>query len=355
MSADILLLDSNLNVCGMADDYNSLVWSRRYFSLGDFTVTLPDKYFSQAKSAAYVYSRESGNIGIIEKYVYSVSSDGNILVTVSGRLCEALLDFRIIDGVYIVSGSLESQVYSLVSRCAIEGDRAVPGLTLAPTQGIDLAVSSQAFGSSLSSFLYDLLAPYGLSYSITYSDETRSLVFSLEKGFDRTQNQSANQPAVFSTSFENFSESKFSFNNKNFANLAYVFGSGSTEERKKVEVDLTGDGESRREIFVSASDISKKIPLGDGIQKELTDAEYSALLSARGSQILAVRKKTLSVSGRISTFSPPLYKKDFDLGDICCCEIPSVGLSAELRLTEIRETYENGGVMLDAVFSSENE
>ena len=255
MSTDILLLDSDLNVCGMADDYSALVWQRRYFSVGNFSLTLPDKYFAQAKSASYVYSHESGALGIVEKYVYSVSADGDTLVTVSGRLGEALLDFIIIDGVYIMSGSLEEQVCELVKSYAIEGDRAVPGLELAPMQGLSYTVSAQAFGTSLSAFLYDLLAPYGLSYTITYSDEQKALVFSLKEGIVRTQTQSENQPAVFSTSFENFSESKFSFNNRNFANLAYVFGSGSTEERKKVEVDLIKDGENRREIFVSASDI----------------------------------------------------------------------------------------------------
>lgn len=349
---DIIFLDSGFTVCGILDDYRLMQWNRRYFSCGDFSVELPGSYFKVSDEAKYIYHPGNNECGIIEKRVFSVGKNGESRLTFSGRLTEALLADRVIDTVTMLSGNLESQVLSLVSRFAATGERAIPLLTTASPSGFSETVSAQAYAVDLSSYLYSLLCGYGMSYRLKYDYNSGTLVFGLVKGLDRTQDQTLNLPAVFSSGFENILESTGTVDESHFRNFAYVFGHDPDGGgRPKAEVDRIASGEPRRELAVSASDISWTYRSGSQTVR-LTDGEYAALLTARGTEKLSRLSPSVRVEGIIDSRSGPVYRRDFDLGDLCCCEEPEAGISRALRLTGVTELWQNGGCDVRAVFTS---
>lgn len=349
---DIVFLDSGFTICGIIDDYRSMKWNRRYFSCGDFSIDLPGTYYKVPAEARYVYHPGSNECGIIEKRFFSTGKDGARHLTLSGRLTEALLTDRVIDSVRILSGNLETQVISLVSEFAASGSRAIPMLTTAAPSGFSETVNAQAYAVDLSSFLYSLLYGYGMSYRLNYDYENGVLVFGLVKGLDRTQEQTDNLPAVFSSGFENILESLSTVDESKCRNFAYVFGHDiDGSGRPKTEVDRIAAGDMRRELAVPASDVSWTYRSG-GQTIRLTEEEYAAMLTARGTEKLAALRPSVRIEGIIDSRSGPVYRRDFDLGDLCCCEEPEAGISHSLRLTEVTELWQNGVCDVRAVFTS---
>ena len=88
----------------------------------------------------------------------------------------------------------------------------------------------------------------------------------------------------------------------------------------------------------------------DGTQVSLTDAEYLALLSARGAEELEQYAETLSFGSKINTFANLIYRTDYDLGDRVTCVNKRWGIRIDVRITEIAETYQNNVEEIDITF-----
>jgi len=85
----------------------------------------------------------------------------------------------------------------------------------------------------------------------------------------------------------------------------------------------------------------------------MSDADYSALLAAKGNEALATMKEVLSFANTINPFSNQTYKTDFDLGDIVTCADEKWGVTLDTRITEISETYEESGMNIAITFGDE--
>lgn len=352
MTMDLMFLDADFAVCGITDDFTSLVWRRRFFSFGDFELTLPEKYRSAAFAARYVYNPTDDRCALIEKRSVRSGKDGSQSFVLSGRLAESLLAFRALDRPVLIDGLLENGVRSLVTDFAASGSRAVPHLALAESHGYTETVTAQAYSSSLSQFLFSTLCSFGMSYSLRYSANEEKLLFDIIKGADRTQPQGTYPPAVFSTSLGSIINCKYSVNDAPRRNVAYVSGQSSSGSRLTVTVTSDGAGTDRRETFVSSSGISRFSTDANGVSTALSDEEYSRLLAGKGRERLASQKRSVSFSGLVDLRHGMLLGRDFDLGDVCCCEIPEAGVSENLRLCETVFTSGSGTDELFAAFSS---
>ena len=82
----------------------------------------------------------------------------------------------------------------------------------------------------------------------------------------------------------------------------------------------------------------------------LTDAQYLALLSARGASELEQYAETLAFGSKINTNANLQYGVDYDLGDRVTCINKRWGVRIDVRITEIAETYETSGEEIDITF-----
>lgn len=82
---ELFLLDKNFQICGLIDDFSSLVWNRKYYECGDFNLQIGLNYIQQFKNAKYVYSKEFVETGILEAFNYKTTTKRN-RYTVLGKL-----------------------------------------------------------------------------------------------------------------------------------------------------------------------------------------------------------------------------------------------------------------------------
>ncbi len=344
---DLILLDSDFNICGIVEKYSELRWNRRYFSAGDFELRLSPEYFENLRAARYIYHSENDETAIIENVRYDLDGDGRHLLYAGGRMLEALFFDRVIDKTVMLEGNIETAVNDLVMKIAMTGDRKIERLLISSTDGFDYTVSEQVTGRNLMEFLYTLLRSYGLSFSLHYDYLYDDISFQIYGGKNRSRSQSVNSVAVFSTDFENIKSDRYIFSISDYKNFAYVAGEGTGADRVVTTVDMIPEGEDRRELFVDARDVRKT--LSDGTA--LTDAEYLLGLKSRGTEKLKSHCIVDYAECNIDSDSNLVYRKDYDIGDICDFDDPELGISSTLRITELHEIRSGGGMTVEAVFA----
>lgn len=318
---ELILLDDKFNVISAPiDRYYSLQWFENYYDAGGFELHLASDFFPAVLRSEYVYNNEADEAMLIDDV--QASDDGKQTLKLSGKSLDTLLKHRVMDEVDSFTGTVEDIARQAVQKYAIVSDRSVSLLRLGTRKGYtDTAVATNERGAELYEWLRELLKPYEMSFRIHYNFEDNALDFEVYRGLDRTQEQTVNTWAIFSTSFENLSQFKYARNKTDYRNYAIVMTDDGT---KRVTVDKTG-GAPRRELFVSADD-------------ELDTAAMTQL----GESALAEYAMIETVGGEVQGGSNLTYGEHYALGDLCNIEDTHLGVSAAARLTQMTTVVEKG-------------
>lgn len=99
---DVWILDGNFQKLGLIDDYTSLIWSRRYYEVGDFElyVRVTDKNMSLlnvdlSSTVRFIMRNDTKEVMRIEKIEISVDAEEGDFITASGRDLRQLLYQRV--------------------------------------------------------------------------------------------------------------------------------------------------------------------------------------------------------------------------------------------------------------------
>lgn len=168
---------------------------------------------------------------------------------------------------------------------------------------------------------------------------------------DTAGNTAGNAPCIFSQEFDNIVEQEYTNSVENLKTTAYVGGEEKEGVTRKVaEVGGSSTGLSRDEVFINATDIVQEYENESGQTVTLTNAQYLALLSARGVEELEQYAETLAFGSKINTNANLKYGTDYDLGDRVTCINKRWNVRIDVRITEIAETYETSGEEIDITF-----
>lgn len=155
--------------------------------------------------------------------------------------------------------------------------------------------------------LEDFCQSYGLGFSLTIkqlTSATRTFYFGIYKGTDRTTNQTAVKPVVFSKDFENLTNTSEIKSIANYKNVCVV---SSAQGSVVVYADGINEGQMQgKELRVR----SLKITDLNGI------VDVPAYLRSCGVKALAQQQIVYALDGEISQRSQYVYGKDYFLGDI---------------------------------------
>lgn len=344
---ELLVLNDNFQIIGIIDDFASLTWRRAYYKTGEYSLYLSGQYFHLINQGKYIYRKDAQETGIIENIEYGNQDEFVPSLLVSGRFLDSILADRVLNSVQYLKGTHEYVMRSLVYTLAIAGNnnRKIPRLFLGKDNNLGSKIDQQATGDNLLEKLYEIGATGELGLRVRYDYLQEKMFFEVYKGLDRTEAQTVNSWATFSTDFENLSELSYIYNDMDYKNFAYVAGEGENTERIVVEVDCT-NGEYRRELYVDARDLSTRTD-DDSV---MTTAEYRALLTQRGLEKLAEYRKIQQANSNIDPNGNLKYKIDYDLGDKCTVCDKYLGISLEQRITEIEEVHEGGMLKISPVF-----
>lgn len=303
----IIFLDINYMPCSAPiDDYSSLIWSLKYYEDGTFSAVVSKKYLSNALSAEYVYNTDADDTMRIDYIKYSSSAK---VLTVSGRALTSLLDDRIIVNVSTSASNTENIVRSLITTNALTSTRTINKLSMAAAHNYAYIseADSAAQGKKLSEKIREMLKPHELSYQIKYNYIDDTLIFDIVQGIDRTQEQTTNAFAIFSTSFENLGNIEYVKNKRDYANVV-MRGTNTALDQS--------NGGTRKEIFVSG-DVST-------------------------SETLADKNIIESVTGEVYDAVNLVYGVNYNLGDKCDIYDADSGVSMAARITQVDMVYNDG-------------
>lgn len=320
---------------GIIEKYSSMQWFRRYSTAGQFELHCPYNALLIPENII----RNGSEVGVIESVIITNTQEEGVMAEVHGRLMLGLLSRRIIWGLAAYSLTAENVIRQLVIDNTA-GGRSL-GLTVAAAQGYTGNIDYQNSYGNLLEEVSAIAEFAGLGLNVSFP----GMIFTIYKGLDRTSSQTSNSRAIFSQQFENILSSQYLYDKKEYKNVALIAGQGEGEERLTATVG-SATGINRHELFVDARDI------GPGTTEDPIDQPTQILMLAqRGKENLAENKISEAFTAVIDPKGNLKYKTDYDLGDIV--EVRDLGIIAQLRITEIKEIYENSGMILELTFGYE--
>ncbi|KON10104.1 siphovirus ReqiPepy6 Gp37-like family protein [Clostridium botulinum] len=341
----IRIIDKDFNLLGEIDNYESLIFIRRFFKVGEFELHInldkqnTDKLQEDNLILLGVYFNK---VGLIEHIDKSMSEDGKEQLVIKGSTLKGVTKRRLIippigQGYDNAKGSQEIIIKQYVNNNAVnpvDKDRAIPNLVIAEDKQRGKEDKWRARYENLSDKITEISEYAQLGWDITLDIEQNKWVFDVIEGRNLTADQEANPPVIFSVDFDNVKNKHFLKDLLNYKNVGYAGGKGEAEERLIQQIGES-NGLARREIFIDCNQAEDITEL-KGMGKPKLE-EYKAIETFESSVI---------PSGSFN------YMQDWDLGDIVTVMDRKWSITLNSRITEIKEIYETNGFNLECTFGN---
>ena len=357
---ELYVYSSEMELQGIVEKIASLIWTRRYWSCGEFKLLVPftEEHSRMLVKNNIIMKRGDDEAAQIRYVSITKNSQGLEEIEVQGKFLITWIGKRIIKKQIITNDTTQNILYRIVRENVTnpaDTARKIPDVSIATDDedtesGVIDYTSEQYTNAQLAAETAAKAAKLGIR--MRTDARTGAHVFSVYEGRDLTAgNTAGNAPCIFSQEFDNIVEQEYTNSVENLKTTAFVGGEEKEGVARKVaEVGGSAAGLAREEVFINATDIVQEYEDDDGTQVTLTDAEYLALLSARGAEELEQYAETLSFGSKINTFANLIYRTDYDLGDRVTCVNKRWGIRIDVRITEIAETYQNNVEEIDITF-----
>ena len=360
---DVRVYDKDLNALGVVDEMASLIWSIKYFGVGEAKILAPmtennrsllvvgiviikhDEYidFIDANEQAW---RRAAEIIFVR---YSKDATGHEQIEINASMISSWFNQRVINPQIQMSGTCQEVVNKLVDKnvgASASSARkfSMIMLTQEDLGGDTFDYSNEAL-KALGDEIRDVCQQGKIGYDILVNEKTGQYGFYLYAGKNLTSgNTDGNPPCVFSRDFDNVNEQEYEDDTSNIKNYAFVRGAADSNNNQEVvtvdEASATGFG--LREVLIDATDISRTAENSSGEQQEIPIATYRLMLQSRGRTELVQMIENYTFTSSINVMSNLKYKEDFDLGDRVTCLEKKWGITINSRITELTQTYESG-------------
>lgn len=356
---NIYVMNDALQRIGVIDRYRSIIWTKRYYTPGDFELYLDAdaEVMDLCKMGRYLY-RESDydngtlkSVMIIEHIELRTSVDEGNTLLLQGHDLKSILYKRVVWAQTVLSGTLENNIRKIITDNIINPSvaaRKISNFVLGAAMGGTVATQSQCTGDNIGEWVVEQLKPLEIGYDVQVTNG--KFVFTLYKGADRSYEQSANPFVIFSPDFENLLTSEYIRDELEMKNVALVAGEGEGKARKTaVAGKTTAAGMRRNETFVDARDLST-----DTDEGTLTPAQYTAQLVSRGKEELAEYPAYEVFEGEVEPSTNFIFEVDYFLGDKVQI-MNEYGVEASARIIEIIDSEDEEGRALLPTFSTGDE
>lgn len=231
-----------LELIGLLEIQNSVIWETKAFGAGSFSVSsILTKETRPLLSAENIIWIAGDDAGVIE-YI-NQEAEESTSITVKGCNLAGLLARRILWGRYDLSGTPPQIMHYLVNECAVNptrGDvqaRKIPGLVLLdpPTGGASIRI--QRTGGELLETLEELGETYGVAFGIRFNPSVPQMEFWTRWGVNRSIRQNVNDPVFYSTELDDVLSSQYTYNSGDYRNVALIAGEGEGNDRVMVTVE----------------------------------------------------------------------------------------------------------------------
>lgn len=348
-----------MEMLGVVEEITSLVWTRRYWEPGDFKLLVPfnDTHNKLLQENNIVIKHGDTESAEIQYVSISKNLEGFEIIEVQGKFLTQWIGKRVIEKPLAnVSATAQNLIRRIVDENCVSTSaaRKIPNLSMAKDQAIagsKILYTSETYANALDAIV-DLAQGSKIGFRINTDRSSGLHTFSIYKGVDSTENNSAgNPPCIFSQEYDNVLEQEYSKSTEKYKNTAYVTGETREDDSfETVIVNAGNTGLSRNELYVSGGDIKQTYKDDDDKEITMTDEEYRLALSDRGREKLEQYPISQSFASEINVGANLIYRKDFDLGDRVTCFNKKWNVRIDARITEITENYEVKGAGLEITF-----
>lgn len=339
---DVIVRDTNFNIIGIVDDFQSIIWTERYNEAGDFKITgsLNSTIEKYCKIGYYATIAKSNVVMVIEKIEAEEHPKANNKITVTGRSIDTILDRRIIWNLTVVNGNIQDVIKHIITQNAINPTiayRKIPNLYFVETNDPYIASVTLSSIQFENDNLYDAVQTLCKSYDIGYRMLLINGVFAfgLYNGVDRSYKQTNNPWVVFSEDYDNISESRYSGDRTKYKNVALVGGEGDGDSKFRVVAGEDAvSGLDRFEMYIDSG-----LTRNNG---EISVADYTYQVRAKGTEALKeAQNEVIVLDGKIV---PDMFKYgiDYNMGDILQYK-GIMGTSSPVRITEFIRCLDTSG------------
>jgi hypothetical protein len=347
---ELYTLDPLLRRQYVIDKFESLIWTERFQSAGDFQLDIVSDFRARSllKTDTYLAMSKSNYVMRVESVEDDVNEDGQKILIVKGRSLESLMEDRV---AYSVAGPTQTTdgtgatvdvKWTITDKPAdvarkIFHDICVTG-TLDPGDKIPFINEGTFMPASTivepidpvtveitPTTVYDAISQlsqvWNLGFRILRQYDMSKLWFDIYVGSDRTTDQQILPAVVFAPELDNLKNTKELTSVEGAKNVAYVYSPAGFQMVYAAGVAPDVDGFERRVLVVDANDITSDNP------------NVTAALQQRGNEELAKARTYQAFDGEISQNSQYLYGRDYNLGDVV--ETRNVdGVTNNMRVTE---------------------
>lgn len=344
----IKVLDRSLKLLDEIDVYTSLDFIRSWQGIGSFNLVVCGHEKSFQDGNIIMLGKNGHKCGII-RTVNPVDSEKGTGITVSGQTLNGFTQQRIVipfaNADYFAvplpdaSPSVKSAEYILKQYVShnlgenADSARQLPNFIITQNQNRGLETNWFSRYSMLNEDLQAICEYCDCGYEIYVDLQTRKFVFDYLGGMNRSVDQSTNSRVILSREFESVKNISYTHDMSNYKNLAYCGGYGEGAERavqtvRAKELSANPTGFDRFETFFDCGDLLS------------TETETAISLEQEGQHRLDEYKEIKSLTAEISQAGSFLYGEQWDLGDLVTVAGKKFNLTQNLRVKEIKESYE---------------
>lgn len=251
---DVWILDEDFQKMDIIDDYTSLIWSRRYYEVGDFElyVRVTDKNLrllnvDLSTTARFIMRNDTKEVMRIEKIEISTDAEEGDFITASGRDLRCLLYQRVTNEEISLGETLNSPVtgdtvnsdavkiteaiYTMVNYNLYnpsDSKRKIPRFSIR-TNTIDVGTSAMRInvGENVGEKVEELCNDFRIGWKAEWNGS--QIVFTCYEGEDRTSE------VVFSEEFSNLIKFTNTENLEDFYNTMLLHNEYTDEEGNESE------------------------------------------------------------------------------------------------------------------------
>lgn len=332
----LTVLDKSMEPVGILEDYSSLIWTARYYKVGDFEIVVSNDEFHRnlLQKGFYLTRNDDEYAGIIEDLEADLNEDLGEVIIITGRFLSCILGRRIIAQQTQLYGTVSNGILNLINDAVIYPvieKRKIPNFMVIPTTFTE-RLEAQYTGKNLLTTIEDICESNLIGFKTLLSD--KKFNFTLYKGIDRSYGQNINPHVVFSDEYDNLISSKYSEVTSSKVTNVLVAGEGEGLARKILWVTVDDpEGLDRYEMYQDQRNMSTN-------QGDITDAEYFLQMQQTGLE--NITQITSAFEGKVY-FDSIEYRKDVNIGDVVSIENKKWGIYINTRLIEVIESINEAG------------
>ena len=277
----IYVLNTSYETVGMVDEYESVLWQKKYNDVGEAEIYLPasNEMILLLQKGFYLYRYDDDMFCKIEKVEIKTDvENGDYLIATATDIC-SLLSGRIVRGQVnssgvtppvVFSGKVANFIKKLITDNVIapptnQTQRKISNFEFDDSNFAELTetIETSVIAEDLLQLIIKTCKSYNYGFRVSYNTNTQRLIFRLYKGANKATTTS-DEYVEFSPAFANILSSEFVVDAIGLKNVAYVGYKTAADEFALLSMyngTAEPQGENRKEIYVDGTSISRSATL----------------------------------------------------------------------------------------------